>query len=86
VEQLRQIDSTVSDVTVQTGAAVEIPREGPYLRPEVQELRDLHKLQEAPTDTGLSPLQDPVEQTLPTPMVSAKRPATDRKVPKWLKR
>jgi tether containing UBX domain for GLUT4 len=67
--------------------AMEVPREGPYLRPEVQELRDLHKLVQAPTDTGLSPLQDPMvmeQQQQPSPP-PANRPA-ERKIPKWLKR
>ncbi|KAG0585035.1 hypothetical protein KC19_3G252500 [Ceratodon purpureus] len=65
--------------------AVEIPREGPYLRPEVQELRDLHKLQETPSDTDLKNLQDPIESS-PPPAAPAKRTATERKIPKWMQK
>lgn len=66
-------------------AAVEVPREGPYLRPEVQELRDLHKLQETPSDSGLSTLQNPVESSPPSEAPS-KRSATERKIPKWMQK
>lgn len=65
-------------------AAAEIPLEGPYLRPEVQELRDLHKLQEAPSDNGLQTLQNPNDVS-PTPEAPAKRAASAKSKPKWLK-
>lgn len=67
--------------------AVEIPREGPYLRPEVQELRDLHKLQEAQStsDSGLRTLQDPIVSS-PPPEAPAKRTTTERKIPKWMQK
>jgi len=61
-----------------------VPREGPYLRPEVQELRDLHILLK-PVDNGGNAAQADSRDTVTAPEAPAKRTTGAKSRPKWMR-
>lgn len=63
---------------------MDFPKEGPFLRPEIQELRDLHKLA-TPGDNALNALQGQHIEAVKPPEAPAKRAPTGTSKPKWMK-
>lgn len=66
-------------------AAHLVPREGPYLRPEVQELRDLHTLLQPEVGNGGNAAQEDSPDTVKVPEAPAKRTTGAKSRPKWMR-
>lgn len=80
---LKDFTGVVFGTSVDKAAHV-VPREGPYLRPEVQELRDLHILLK-PVDNGGNAAQADSPDTVKAPEAPAKRTTGAKSRPKWMR-